>query len=46
MAKKTTKSAHTDEIEDKKLIKKMVKGDCLNGKSAKKRSSPKKKSKR
>ena len=46
MAKKTTKSTHTDEIEDTKLIKKMVKGDCLNGKSAKKRSSPKKKSKR
>lgn len=45
MAKKSSK-AHMDEAEDKKLVKAMVKGDCLNGKSAKKRSSPKKKTKR
>lgn len=45
MAKKSKKAdMHSDEAEDKKLIKTMVKGDCLSGKSAKKKA-PKKKGK-
>jgi hypothetical protein len=39
MAKQKIKKMkeHDDEVEDKKLVKKMVKGDCLNDKGGKKK---------